>query len=365
MIMDYYDRTTSDLLTDVNLPEYTGFPSFKTNLGTISNRGFELEAKVNLLTRKDWSWDVTANTSFVKNMVKKLPFNGNVNNRQGGEQVWDPKSNSLVWVGGIQEGKSLGDVIAYKQVRILRDWDDVRNHAGDFVDEVANLYGPNKAAEYAGKPGWKPIEPGDVLWDDKNGDNVINSYDRQVVGNIYPKWTGGFSTTLNYKNWSLYGRFDYAVGHTIYNDLKARILGQYNGSFNLITDVRNSWSENNTETSIPKFYWADQNAKKNITRSNNGTTNLNNNNSTFYEKGDYLCLREVTLSYKFPKNLINKVFLTDASVYVTGQNLFYITGYDGTSPEPVMDIQANGRGGIDNGRYPTPRTVLFGLQLSF
>lgn len=95
MIMDYYDRTTSDLLTDVNLPEYTGFPSFKTNLGTISNCGFELEAKVNLLTRKDWSWDVTANTSFVKNMVKKLPFNGNVNNRQGGEQVWDPKSNSL------------------------------------------------------------------------------------------------------------------------------------------------------------------------------------------------------------------------------------------------------------------------------
>ena len=132
MIMDYYDRTTSDLLTDVNLPEYTGFPSFKTNLGTISNCGFELEAKVNLLTRKDWSWDVTANTSFVKNMVKKLPFNGNVNNRQGGEQVWDPKSNSLVWVGGIQEGKSLGDIIAYKQVRILRDWDDVRNHAGDF-----------------------------------------------------------------------------------------------------------------------------------------------------------------------------------------------------------------------------------------
>ena len=365
MIMDYYNRTTSDLLTDVNLPEYTGFPSFKTNLGTISNRGFELEAKVNLLTKKDWSWDVTANTSFVKNMVKKLPFNGNANNRQGGEQIWDPKSNSLVWVGGIQEGKSLGDIIAYKQVRILRDWDDVRNHAGDFVDEVANLYGPNKAAEYAGKPGWKPIEPGDVLWDDKNGDNIINSYDRQVVGNIYPKWTGGFSTTLNYKNWSLYGRFDYAVGHTIYNDLKARILGQYNGSFNLITDVRNSWSENNTETSIPKFYWADQNAKKNITRFNNGTTNLNNNNSTFYEKGDYLCLREVTLSYKFPKNLINKVFLTDASVYVTGQNLFYITGYDGTSPEPVMDIQANGRGGIDNGRYPTPRTVLFGLQLSF
>ena len=149
MIMDYYDRTTSDLLTDVNLPEYTGFPSFKTNLGTISNRGFELEAKVNLLTRKDWSWDVTANTSFVKNMVKKLPFNGNVNNRQGGEQVWDPKSNSLVWVGGIQEGKSLGDIIAYKQVCILRDWDDVRNHAGDFVGRIRL---PNMRVNRDGNP---------------------------------------------------------------------------------------------------------------------------------------------------------------------------------------------------------------------
>lgn len=67
------------------------------------------------------------------------------------------KIQLVVWVGGIQEGKSLGDIIAYKQVRILRDWDDVRNHAGDFVDEVANLYGPNKAAEYAGKPDGNPL----------------------------------------------------------------------------------------------------------------------------------------------------------------------------------------------------------------
>ena len=91
---------------------------------------------MNLLTRKDWSWDVTANTSFVKNMVKKLPFNGNVNNRQGVSR-YGIQIQLVVWVGGIQEGKSLGDIIAYKQVRILRDWDDVRNHAGDFVDEVA------------------------------------------------------------------------------------------------------------------------------------------------------------------------------------------------------------------------------------
>jgi len=75
-------------------------------------------------------------------------------------------------------------------------------------------------------------------WEDINGDGVINGYDRQVVGNIFPKVTGGFSTTLGYKNLSLYARFDYALGHTIYNDLAARSLGQYQGSFNIIKEVK-------------------------------------------------------------------------------------------------------------------------------
>lgn len=365
LVLDYYDRTTSDLLTDVNLPEYTGFSTFKTNLGTVSNRGFEVEAKLSLLSLRDWTWELAANAACVRNKVKKLPYNGNERNRQGGQLIWDAAAGRPVWAGGIQEGRGLGDIVAYRQVRVLRDWDDVALHAGDYVDEVANLYGPCKADEYAGREGWKPIEPGDVLWDDKNGDHVIDSYDREVVGNIYPRWTGGFSTTLAYKDWSLLGRFDFAAGHTIYNDLKARVLGQYNGSFNLITEVRRSWSAERPDTDVPKFYWADQDAKKNITRSNDGATSLDNNNSSFYEKGSYLCLRELTLSYRLPRRWASRAFLSDASVYVTGQNLFYLTPYTGTSPEPVMDVQSNGRGGIDNGRYPVPRTLLFGLQLSF
>ena len=71
----------------------------------------------------------------------------------------------------------------------------------------------------------------------------------------------------------------------------------------------------------------------------------------------------VKLNYNLPKTWISKVGMTDASVYVTGQNLFYITGYTGVSPEPAVDT-TYGRG-IDNGRYPTPRTVLFGLSVTF
>ena len=150
---------------------------------------------------------------------------------------------------------------------------------------------------------------------------------------------------------------------TLYNDLKARTLGQYQGTWNIITDVKDMWTEDNPNTDLSKYYFGDQNIKKNITRSNNGLTAADNNNSHYYEKGDYLCLRELTLSYTLPKSLISKCFMTDASVYVTGQNLFYITGYEGTSPEPAVSTEY-GRG-IDNGRYPTPRTVLFGLSVSF
>ena len=175
--------------------------------------------------------------------------------------------------------------------------------------------------------------PGDACWEDINGDNVINGYDRSVMGNIFPNVTGGFSTTFGYKGLSLYARFDYALGHTLYNDLKARSLGQYQGQFNIVTDVKDMWSESNP------------------------------NSDRYYEKGDYLALREVTLSYQLPKSLISKVHMTEASVYVTGQNLFYVTGYGGVSPEPA--VSTTYARGIDNGRYPTPRTLLFGLSLTF
>ena len=125
------------------------------------------------------------------------------------------------------------------------------------------------------------------------------------MGNIFPNVTGGFSTTFGYKGLSLYARFDYALGHTLYNDLKARSLGQYQGQFNIITDVKDMWSEANPNSDLTKFYYADQLAKKNITRSNNASTAADNNSSRYYEKGDYLALREITLSYQLPKSLIS------------------------------------------------------------
>jgi TonB-linked SusC/RagA family outer membrane protein len=363
---DYFNRTTSDLLTNLSLPGYTGFSSIRTNLGSLRNRGFELDINANVLRLDNGlTWDLGVNTSYVRNRILKLPVNGNERNRQGGYEVYDPAQGKNVWVGGIQEGGMLGDMFGYKQERILRDWDDVNQSVADRYDAIAELYGPKAYADLPNKTGKYPIEPGDVLWADLDNNGIINTLDRVKVGNMFPKWTGGMTSTLTYKNLSLSARFDYALGHTIYNDVYARILGQMQGTFNVITDVKKMWSEENMDTDLPKFYYADQASKKNITRSNNAGTAVDNNSSRFYEKGDYLALRELTLAYNLPKAWTSKVKMSNVRVNITGQNLSYFTGYTGTSPEPGVVGNSPQMAGLDAGRYPLPRTLLFGLEVSF
>lgn len=110
-ILDYYNRTTSDLLTDLDLPNYTGFNSIKTNLGTLRNQGFEMEVKANILNNVNgFSWDVSANLSTVANKIVKLPANGNENNRQGGYQVYDPQR---VKSYGLAENKKVVSWVIY------------------------------------------------------------------------------------------------------------------------------------------------------------------------------------------------------------------------------------------------------------
>jgi TonB-linked SusC/RagA family outer membrane protein len=159
LIFDYYNRKTSDLLTNLNLPSYTGFSTFRTNLGTYQNKGYEFALNVNILNKSDWTVSAGANASFVKNKILQLPFNGNENNRQGGLQVFDPASGQVVWVGGYQEGQTLGDIYGYKQLSIFKDAADVAANAGNRTDAVAGITGPNLPAGVNGH-----ITPGDVNW---------------------------------------------------------------------------------------------------------------------------------------------------------------------------------------------------------
>lgn len=371
IVFDYYDRKTSDLLTNLALPGYTGFSSVRTNLGTYQNRGYEFTVNANVLNQPNGlRLDVSANASFVKNKILQLPYNGQPNNRQNGAgaanliQVYDPNAKQLVWVSGLQEGQPLGAIYAFKQESIFSSEAEILKLAGSRRDVVAQISGPG--VDY----GTGKITPGDVNWMDVDKNDTIDSRDQVYIGNIFPKWTGGFSANLSYKGFNLSARFEFALGHTIYNDLVARTLGNYQGTFNYIDWQKNAWSPTNTNTDIPKVYYADQVAaplgKKNYTRLNNASATLNGNNSRFYEKGDYLAAREMTLSYDLSKTLLAKTkVLSQSRIYVSANNLFYITKFSGPSPEPPIDPSTNAITGIYQGTYPTPKSFILGVQVTF
>ena len=358
LIAEYYNRKNSNLLTSIPLPSYLGYSSLETNDGTYQNTGFEFTLKANIINNPGgFRLDFGATASFDKNKVLQLPNNGNVNNRQGGLQIWNPKIGALQYVGGVQQGQPLGQVYAYKELGVFANAAQVQAVAGNRVDNIANITGPNLAAGAGGH-----ITPGDVNWEDVNGDGIIDSRDQVYIGNIFPTWHGGFNLNAAYKNFSFYARFEYSGGNVIYNDFEARSLGQYQGTFNMISLMKDSWTPTNTNTMIPKDYYADQvvGSKQNYTRANNASnSNVNSNNSYFYQSGNYLAAREFTLSYDFSKALLAKTHaFSRLRIYASGNNLFYIKNTSIPDPEAPSN-------GIYIGGYPVARTYVLGAQVSF
>jgi len=363
LIVDYYDKVNSNLLTQYTLPATAGFSSILTNDGTYQNKGWEFTLKANLINSPNgFRLDFGANASYSKSKVLKLPYNGQPNNEVGTIQIWNPKTGGLMTVEGEQQGQTMGNVYGYKELGIFQSEAQIAAVAGNRNDEIGHVTGPNIAAGSAGH-----IVPGDVNWEDVNGDGIIDSRDQVYLGNIFPDWTGGYNFNAAYKGFSLYARFDFSLGNVIYNDFVARSLGQYQGTFNMIQEMTNSWSPTNTNTMIPRVTYADQvsGSGANYTRANNANAALDGENSQFYESGNYTACREITLSYTFSKALLAKTHVfKSARLFVSGDNLFYIKSFSGPDPEAPVTAGTNLINGIYQGSYPTPRTYALGVSVS-
>ncbi|MEO6136552.1 MAG: SusC/RagA family TonB-linked outer membrane protein [Ginsengibacter sp.] len=336
IIFDYFDRTTNDLLANLPLPPSSGFTGITTNLATLQNSGIELELRASMLPKESQVvWNISFNFSKVNNKILKLPYTGTPNNRVGGVLIYDKDTKSYEWKGGLQEGGRIGDMFGYQQIGIYKT--DAEAAAGplDMLVPTDNAVPANGRKKYGG----------DVNWLDVDGNGIIDTRDQVYLGNSIPTTTGGFSTSLSYKKLSLYVRMDYTLGHTIYNYAGAQMTSQFTGGNGLLKKVLRSWQKPGDVTDVARYYFADQNIQNNYFRGN----------SVDYEKGDFLALREVTLSYPLPENLLNRIKIERARVYVTGSNLHYFTKYSGLNPED---------GGNDRGRYPLPREVIFGLNIS-
>lgn len=332
VIFDYYRRVTENLLTSLTLPPSTGFPNILTNYGSLENKGYEVELSARVLSPESAvQWNIALNAAKVNSTVLRLPENGIENNRVGGVYVYDPKRGDYAWLGGLQEGQRIGDLYAYQQESIYS------THAEAAKGPVDMLLPSATKIKYGG----------DVNWRDVDKNDTIDTRDRVYLGNIIPRVTGGFTSSLSYKNFSFIVRMDYTLGATIYNETAARLEGNFSGANAISANMLRSWQKEGDLTDIPRYYWADQNAQWNVWN--------NRGNSRFYQSTDFLCVREVTFSYRLPQNLLKRIKISDVSLNLTGSNLHYFTKYEGLSPEQTNTETA----------YPNPRSFIFGASFTF
>lgn len=356
----YFDRMTSDKYADFSLPRTTGFSSILNNNGKYRNYGLELEVSGRIIESKDFTWSASANITYLRNEISQLPHNGYNLNRQGGQEIYTGRKitngegqlvDEKIWVGGYQEGHEPGVLVGYKFDGIYQSTDDIPANlvvkTGNYLGKFQ--YGPAAWAALSAAEKAKSIqlEAGDAKWQDINGDNVIDEYDQIVVGNTRPRYTGGLSTNLRYKNWNLSVRTDFALDFWIQDTQTPWFLGNMQGTYAPTTDVFNTWSETNKGAKYPRYVWADQLQAASYYRTS----------TLFAYRGDYLSIREISLSYNLPKAWAKKVFSQGISLSLTAQNLGYIT-----AAKTVVSPEAGGGAGSG---YPLPRTVILGINATF
>ncbi|MCU4164442.1 SusC/RagA family TonB-linked outer membrane protein [Carboxylicivirga caseinilyticus] len=342
LMADYFVRDVKDKLAGLTLPLWTGFSSITTNNGTLRNKGLELQLNADVIKNKDFNWNLGVTYYSVRNYAHKLPANGVDNNRQGGTEIYDAATGETKYVGGLQEGQRVGyDLItAYVFDGVYQTQEDIDEHA-------------DRTVEFAYRKDTRFL--GDARWKDLNNDGVINHLDRKVIGRTTPDFVGGMTSNLSYKNFNLFVKTDFAVGHYIINGRRVKGIAQTQGNQNGPIEIRDSWTPENPTSNIPIFTLVDR--QRNHMAAGGDQGSIDNSSSRMWEKGDYLALREVTLSYNLSGAIANNVF-QNIRLYVTGANLAYFNGFSGSSPEVTS-------GGIDSGRFPLPRTYTLGLNVTF
>ena len=351
--LTYYNRLTKDKYADIPLATSSGVETIRTNSGELRNSGVELALNFRVLQKEDWTWNISVNTAYNKNTVVALPANGLENNRQNGQQVYNPITDELMWLGGYQQGQTPGVVIGYKADGIYQSWNDIPkgliDSAGDKI-----LYGPEAWAALSAseQATGLPITPGDVRWRDVNGDGEIDQYDQVDLGSSVPKWSGGISSSLRWKDISLDVRMDYALGFQAYDSSSSSLMAMAQGSYNTISQSMDTWTPTNTTAKYPRFDRADQLGKQNYWRKS----------SQFVYNSSYLSIREVALTYSLPQRIVEKINVQNASILFSAQNLGYITSNDA---KLLYSPEYQSGSGTSSGGYAAPTTFVVGLNLTF
>lgn len=351
--LDYYNKLTQNRLASKPLPSEAPFASIVYNNGELQNRGFEIELGATIIKSKAFSWRSNFSFALNKQKVTKLPDNGREKHRQGGDIIYDPVSKQLIEAGGIAEGERPYALYAYQVLGVFATEAEAQEWNGRIKDNLASPSGIT-----TGK------HAGDFIFNDVNNDGVIDTRDQVFMGYRTPDKIGGMQNTFTYKRISLRIAVDYALGHMIANGALARSIGQ-GRAFNegapkeiLGNDI---WQkEGDVGKRYARFSFADFDfGQRNYIR----LATLGNNNSyasdvsAMIDKGDFLALREITISYDLPESIMKKIRSTGMNVFFSVNNVAYLTKYPGVNPESYTGFDALG--------YPRPRQFSLGATLNF
>lgn len=352
--IDVYDKTTKDLLYNRPLPRETGFNSVRVNLGSIQTKGFEFQVNATAISTKNLNWNVVANYSRYKSIVKTL-YNGESfisgNTADGGNAGWF-----------IREGGQLGDFFGWKALGVYAyDESNAYNENWDRLTPNFDAAGKFSGYSYNGQPytgivqslygrGSK-LRGGDVIFENLNRDSVIDDRDRLILGNAQPKFFAAIINTLTYKQFSLSFTFNTTWGNKIYNNA-AQTLDNY-GPTHIIPrpqTIYAAWFKPGDITNVPEV-------------SRRQTTGNMRMNDRFLEDGSFIRLSYARLTYNLKPQWAKTIFSRGASLYVYGSNLVTWTNYTWFDPEfPSGDPLQMGQ---DNGRYPRRREVGVGVNVNF
>ena len=382
LTVDLYQKTSSDMLMSMTLPSYMGtqgnassaLAAPKGNYGTIQNRGLEITLDTHPVETGDFGWDSNFQISFNKN--KLVALDGSANAQLVGYGQW----SDIVSVTEI--GEPLYNFYGYKVEGVYKDFEDIMNSPKAEKYPEDGVFNRNTT-----------VWPGDLKFADvagafdENGnpipDGKINELDRTNIGSPLPLFTFGWTNTFRWKNLDLSIFLNGSYGNKVLN---YNMMGQ---GWNGLVHMNSVWT--NQHVSIANRARLEAiDPEKTYTDGSTWQTDVNNvrvvNSDTktprptiadpndndrlsdrYVEDGSYLRVKNITLGYTFPKTVLQKIKFDNIRVYMNIQNLYTFTKYSGYDPEVGASTQDSSglTFGVDNGRYPSPMTCSFGVNLTF
>ena len=382
LTLDWYRKESKNMLMKMQLPSYLGTQGNGSsalsapygNYGNMLNTGFEVEVKAIPVRTNDFQWETDVQFSFNKN--KLVSLQGTTSAAIIGYGQW----SDVVAVSSV--GRPMYDFFGYVVEGVYKDFDDILNspvntlYAQSCTENAdgtwSHVMDPSKYSKN------NTVWPGDLKFKDVNGDGIINENDKTNIGSPLPKCTFGWTNTFTYKNFDLSIFINGSIGNKVMNYTSIPLTAMTSTWTNQINE---KVADRATLAPIDanKTYDAGQfwyNDITNVYVTNPGTStprvaigNTYNQNisSRYIEDGSYVRLKNIALGYTFPKSITNKLHLDNLRIYCNLQNVLTITGYDGYDPEiGASTTDANGYVfGLDNGRYPSPFTCSFGINVSF